>query len=149
MRLCITFRFVLLCLSVLEEKHTNEEIQKEEGSNQNENKEEIRIEWRVLLSGTLIDICGVHSCKHDIGPAFQTSHNKESHHSLEDVVKVWVVSNPRTTSHIALVFVVVLVNIVRAIEEFARENVNRENGKHEPDSNHDDNHIEDSTNGFH
>ena len=71
MLLCVTFLFFLLCLSVFQEKHTNEEVEEEERSNEEENNKEVAIHDLVFKLWAFISGSCIHSLSHVVRPSFK------------------------------------------------------------------------------
>ena len=80
-------------------------------------------------------------------PALEWRDDEEGHHRLNHIVKIGVVSNPLASvlSALKLVFVSVLVNT--AVEEMAFVSVHRENGKHKPNCEDDNDYVDDRSTG--
>jgi hypothetical protein len=74
----ISFGLSFLSFCVFEEKYTNEEINQEETSNQNEDDIEVGISSRVLNFRTFVLDSGVYRDKHNIRPSFESRYNEQT-----------------------------------------------------------------------
>ena len=61
----------LLSLFVLEEKHTNEEIQEEETSDKDEENEVDHLSWLVVELRAVVFLGDIQCLVHDVRPAFK------------------------------------------------------------------------------
>ena len=77
----ISFSFISLGFIVLEEEHSNEEVEEEERPNENEYHKVVGIYRRSILLRPLINGGCINHLEHDIRPPLQASNDKESHHS--------------------------------------------------------------------
>lgn len=66
----VTLSLSFLGFSILKEKHTNEEINQEETTKQNEDNVEVGVRSGILNLRTFIYYCRVHRVDHNIGPSF-------------------------------------------------------------------------------
>ena len=126
-----TLLLVSLGLCVLQEQHTDEKVEEEEGANQDERYEVEHHGLRVLFSRAELLSGLVHCLLHDIRPTFQTGHNVKCVHSLKHCVEVVVPSAPLTLNQQALLLCLDLIKINAAVEEVAAKEVYADDGKQE------------------
>ena len=95
----------LLSFRILQEKHSNKEVKKEEAANKDEDNEKDGLFDIALVCRPAVLFGYIHSLVHDIRPAFKRGHNEECHHGLAHIVKVGVVAHPFTALRLTLVLV--------------------------------------------
>ena len=107
----LTTQFVFLGIFEIKKQDTSEEVKEEEGADEDK-AYEVKSWIRVLIqSRTSLLRSAINSLIHDIDPSFKGTHNKESVHGLERVVKVWAVGIPMTMVFQAFFLSWVLVRV--------------------------------------
>lgn len=89
-----SFFFISLSSLKVHKEHSNEEIHKEEGTNEHECHKEVSVVERSCFFGTVLYSSDIGVLVHHIWPSFLSSHNKKSQHSTNDIIKVLAVCLP-------------------------------------------------------
>ena len=72
------FQDFLLCLLEIEEQHTDEEVQEEEVSYQDEGNKEVSSSWVIVFLRTLVFSSGIYCLIHHIIPVLEGSYYEQS-----------------------------------------------------------------------
>lgn len=133
--------FLSFGLFILHEEYTDEKVEEEKGTNENENNEKARLCRTCLIFWAIVSSCYVNGLVHDVWPTFERCYDEQSDHRLANVIKILVESFPFSSMVLANPLCVVYVFLFRTVEKHAHECIHAVNGKHQPNDHHNESDI--------